>query len=102
MKNLKLLLLLVSGITIAYATQSDGLNDMSGSRYLSRALVFVSSIPTVSNLILSVDPKTLPEKKNQDTLLKLQTIVYTLRTKGVCLEGYISAGLSQEHQHRFS
>ena len=53
---------------------------------MTTALQAISSIPAASNLILSVDPMTLPVKKNQDTLLKLQTMLFTLRTEGITLK----------------
>lgn len=84
MKILKSLLFLVSGAAVAYAVLFD---EPRGYHYISSVLGALSSIPPAFNFILSVDPKTLPEKRNQDTLLKLQTIMYTMRTKGVCLKG---------------
>ena len=54
---------------------------------MNTSLTAISLVSAASNIILSVDPKTLPEQKNQTLLLKLQTILYTLRTKGITLKG---------------
>lgn len=86
MRNLKSLLSLAACTAVICTAQFNGLKNLGSSCYMNTALQAISSIPAASNLILSVDPKTLPNKNNQDILLKLQTILYTLRTEGVTLK----------------
>ena len=89
MNFLKSALLLLPFIIVTYATNA-GLVNVGNSCYMNTALQAFASIPAVSNIILSVDSETLANKYHGSLLLKLQTILYALRSDKVRLsDGYL-------------
>lgn len=98
MGHLRLLLSLAMCTVVIYAAQLEMLKNSGSFSHVNTTLQAISLISAASNIILTVDPKTLPEKKSRDTLLQLQTILYTLRTKGIILKGaYVVDFLKNVH-----
>ena len=57
-----------------------GLKNLGASCFMNTALQALASVPAISNIILSVDSRKLDQESHRNVLLKLQTILYFLRT----------------------